>query len=559
MTREFDGSPVHFDDSPAPTQDIPLYALEAPWTVKRALRAGRRWLLSQIEGFRSAFNSLLKNRFFTAGLLWALTIIGNLLLLPNIGVVLLLGTIAAAVIRSGLNPFTTVVVFVIAIFVIPARFALLGVSTSMLIGLAALTLWVFHRMANGPIKSERRHRIDRWILIFLIAKLIAYANAQLHFRTENLVASADRQVFVLLAFAGIGLYVAEVAKDEQMRDRLINLLVFGGAFMATTAILEQQTGLDIGSMLRPPGFSVGGRLDGEGVLFAPERFGVRRAFGNATGPLEFTTMTLAVLPLAIHRAVHGRDRLERRFGALMSFIIIVGLPMSVSRTAIVGLLLALILIGLGLGSPERRRLAAGFGVTALFLLVTFSAVSNAFIQLASSFFVETDTLNVGVSGRTSDFEIVGSLFRDRPILGTGLASADPTVPRLVDGRRVRNLFLDNQYLSEVISGGLVGLAALVGLQNAGIGAARRARAIAVNSRNKNLSYSVAVSLMIMTLTFLFFDALSFRSTTGLFFVLLGLAGALEASVRSTDETDGQTSTGKLESNASVPLPIPTIP
>ena len=208
MTREFDGKPVNYNDSPAPTQEIPIYALDAPWTLQRILRTGRRWLQSQVEAFRSTFNRLLKNRFFTAGLLWALTIIGNLLLLPNIGVVLLLGTIAAAVIRSGLNPFTTVVLFVIAIFVIPARFALLGMSTSMAIGLAALCLWLFHRMANGPIQSERHHRMDRWILIFLVAKLIAYVNAQLHFRTENLVASADRQILVLLAFAGIALYLS---------------------------------------------------------------------------------------------------------------------------------------------------------------------------------------------------------------------------------------------------------------------------------------------------------------------------------------------------------------
>jgi O-antigen ligase len=527
-----------------PTAEEPVDA-NRPSGLQRFIISRRWWFRWKYEEITLWFNSVQRNRFFTVGFLWALTIIGNLLLLPNVGLVLLLATVGAAVVRSGLNPFTTTVVFVIAIFVIPARYAFLGMSLSMAIGLGAFLLWFFHRMQNGAIPGERPHRMDRWILIFFAAKVLAYANAQLHFRSDKLVANADRQIIVFLAYAGIALYVSEVAKDQRLMHRLVNLLIFGAAFMSITAIVEQQTGLDVARYLRPPGFTVGGRLDGEGATLAPERFGVRRAFGSATGPLEYTTMILAVLPLAVHRAVYGRDKRERRYGTIMAFIIIVGLPMSVSRTSVVGLFLALILIGLGLRSPERRRLAAGFGVTMLFLLVTFSAVSSAFLQLTTSFFAAESSTTLQVAGRTGDYEIVGSLFMDRPILGTGLASSDPTVPRLVDGQRIRNLYLDNQYLSEMLTGGIVGLLALLGLIGAGIGAARRARAIAANPVDANLAYSVAASIMIMGLTFAFFDALSFRSTTGLFFVLLGLAGALEANVLSFDPTSNRARIGDL--------------
>lgn len=530
---------------------------QRPSFLRRLYIKGKWWFRWAVARSQKSVNDVLANRFFTVGLLWSLVIVGNLLLVPNIGSLLVIGTVAAGVVRSGLNPFTTIITFVVAIYVIPARFAFLGSSLSMMIGLGATCLWLFHRMANGSIKSERSHRMDRWFLIFLVAKLLTYINAQLHFRPDNLVANADRQIIVFVAFAGIGLYVAEVAKDPRIMQRLVNLLVAGGAFMAVTAILEQQTGLDIGSMLRPPGFTVGGRTDGEGVLLAPERFGVRRAFGSASGPLEFTTMILAALPLAIHRAVYGRNLRERRFGIIMSFIIIVGLPMSVSRTSVVGLLFALILIGLGLKSPERRRLAAGFGVTALFLLVTFSAVSSAFVQLTTSFVSDSDSSTaLQVDGRTRDYEIVGSLFIDRPILGTGLASNDPSQPRLVAGRRVRSLFLDNQYLTEIVVGGVVSLGALIGIQAAGIRAARRARRIAADPRDRNLAYSVSASIMIMALTFGFFDALSFRSTTGLFFVLLGLAGALEANVLSLKPEAVQERLGRLETVGSPQQPAP---
>lgn len=512
----------------------------SPTRARKLVIRIRWWLLWSTDSVRAYTTQVLRHRFFTVGLLWTLSLAGNLLLLPNFGIFLLFATVAVGAVRSGFNPITTVMTFIIAIFVVPARYAFLGMSFSMVLGLAALGMWTFHRMANGPVESLRPNRINRWILVFLAAKLISYANAQLHFRPPLQVAAADRQMIVFLAFAGIALYVGEVAKDRRQMHRLVNLIIAGGGFMALTAIIEQQTSIDVAAWLRPPGFSVGGRAGIDGVLFAPERFGVRRAFGSATGPLEYTTMILAVLPLAVHRAVYGRDRNERRYGSAMAFLIIVGLPMSVSRTAVIGLLMALILIGLGLKSPERRRLAAGFGVSLLFVLVTFSAVSSAFFQLTSSFFVESNTTNLQVEGRTDDYAVVGSLLSDRPLFGLGLAVHDPTVPQLVDGIRIRNLFLDNQYLSESLTGGVIGLAALVGLQVAGVGAAIRARRMAASLRDENLAYSVAASIMIMMLTFAFFDALAFRSTTGLFFVLLALAGALESNVFSLDNLNPET-------------------
>lgn len=499
--------------------------------------AVRAWLRRLGALWRRPTTPVGRALWLTTGLFLGLGLAVTALSYPMVGAIGLLTVVGAGAIRAGLNPVTIVTAFVVAIFVVPARYALFGMSTSMLLGLAALGLWLLHRVVSGPGPTIRPNRMTWWIGGFLAVKLVSYANAQLHFRPEDRVAAADRQMIVVLAFVGVALYLTELAGDRRRMHTVVNLIVAGAAFMASTAIIEQVTGADVAAWLKPPGFSVDDATEDGGALFAPERLGLTRAFGSATGPLEFSTMLLACLPLAVHRSVYGRTTFESRLGALASFLIVLGLPMSVSRSAVVGLVLATGLILLGLGPRDRRRVVTGLGATALVLFVAFSAVGGAFVQLLSSFVSESDSTILTLEGRTDDYELVGSLARDRPVLGLGLAVHDVTEPRLIDGQRVRNLFLDNQYLSELVSGGLVGLVTLIALPAAAIGSARRARRHASEAADKNLAYSLATAVAIMMLTFAFFDALAFRSTTGLFFVLLGLIGALDTNTGSTRQAE----------------------
>lgn len=245
-------------------------------------------------------------------------------------------------------------------------------------------------------------------------------------------------------------------------------------------------------------------------------------------------MLSASLPLAAHLARHGLSRFERRLGLLAGFFIVVGLPMSVSRTAVVGFLLAGLLVVIGLDRGVRSRAVAGFAAGFVVLLFVFPAVGSAFWNLTSDVTGQSES-SVGLEGRTGDYEVVLTMVTERPLLGVGLGVHDPTETRLVGDQRVRNLYLDNQYLSEVVGGGLIGLVALLALPAAGIGACRRARRIAVHRRDAHLAYSVAASLGVLAVTWAFYDAFAFRSSTGLFFLLLGVAGALEANVEGTDD------------------------
>ena len=466
-------------------------------------------------------------RFTMVLLLVAL--IGNALVLPIPGVVILAAVAVIGAVLSWFNPVTLIAVYVAACFVIPSRFGIAGLSLTMVLGAAALVLWLLTRALNGPTPGRRAEKVTFWLWVFAGVKLLGYANAHLHFVRPGQETAVDRQMILVLTMVGIALYVGDVARNPRHRRIIIDLVVAGAAFMAFTAVLEKWAAVDIASWFDLPFFTDGARADGGGALFAPDRLGIERVFGTATGPLEFAALLSAALPLAAHLAIHGRQRIERWIGGGAGLLIIVGLPMSVSRTAVVGFFVAGLLTIIGLEPRYRQRALLGFGVGAAVLLFVFPAVTDATVGLISDFTGQSGD-GIGIEGRTDDYDPVATLIRERPVLGRGLGYHDPEAAQLIDGERVRAFYLDNQFLTELVNGGVVSFLATIALPLTGIRAGRRARALARDPRDAHLAYSVACALGVLALTWAFFDAFSFRASAGLFFLLLGMAAAMEANV-----------------------------
>jgi hypothetical protein len=481
-----------------------------------------------------ARNVVADGRFTIVLLLLAL--IGNALVLPIPGVVILAAVALIGAVLSGFNPVTLVAAYLAACFVIPSRFGVAGLSLTMVLGAAALVLWLLLRALNGPAPERRAEKVTFWLWVFVGVKLLGYANAHLHFLRPGHEIAVDRQMILVLTMVGIALYVGDVARNPRHRRLIVDFIVAGAAFMAFTAVLEKWSGLDVATWFDLPFITDGARVDGEGTLFAPDRLGVERVFGTATGPIEFAAMLSAVLPLAAHLAIHGRHRIERWIGGSAGLLIVVGLPMSVSRTAVVGFVVGGLLTIIGLGRRYRERALLGFAVAFAVLLFAFPAVTNATFGLITDFTGQSGD-GIGIEGRTDDYDHVAALIRDRPVLGRGLGYHDPTLAHLIDGERVRAFYLDNQYLTELVNGGVVSFLATIALPLTGIRAGRRARALARDPRDAHLAYSVACALGVLALTWAFFDAFAFRASAGLFFLLLGVAAAMEASVVGRDEAE----------------------
>lgn len=456
-------------------------------------------------------------------------LLGNALLLPLAGMATLLAVVIGALLLSLRRAEFGLVLLVVSTFVIPTRFGLVGFSLVMASGLLGFGLWFAGRVVSGPPRSRLFGTIDILAFLYLMATILSYANAAVGARPGARVSAGDLTLVLTLAYLGILMFAMEVVTVERQIYWLVNLLLLGCAFMAAVAIAEFATGLQLAERLRPPGFSVP-PFNGEGALAAPQRLGLTRVFGTAQGSIEFSAVLSVCLPLAIFDALKGPTRAMRRIGATATVLILVAVPLAVSRTGIVGVSLGLVLTYVGLDTELRSKvLRRGLLLLAVAAVVVPTSVS-VFSQVLVNFTAEDE--NLDLQGRAGDYTIVRSIVLERPILGSGLATFDPRQARIVDGRRVRNLYLDNQYLGSLVNSGLIGLAALVALPIGGIAVARASKRRTENERLALLAHCAGVSLIVSAVTWGLYDAFAFRTAMATFFLVLAIVGSLDSVTRS---------------------------
>jgi polysaccharide biosynthesis protein PslJ len=192
-------------------------------------------------------------------------------------------------------------------------------------------------------------------------------------------------------------------------------------------------------------------------------------------------------------------------------VILLALPMTLSRAAILGLAVALLVL-LPTWSGARR---AGVLLGGAVLTVAMRFVVPGLLGTLRSLF-EHVGVDPSISGRTDDYEIIGEFIGRSPWLGRGFGTFLPS----------EYFILDNQYLGTMVDTGAVGLVAFALLLVTGVARARRARARSTDPVVRDLGASLASSVVVAAVGMLTFDGLAFPVFAGLLFVLLGLTGAL---------------------------------
>ncbi len=456
-------------------------------------------------------------------------LVSNALVLPLAGMATLLIVVVGGLILSLRRVEFGLVLMIVSAFVIPTRFGLVGFSLVMASGLLGLGLWFAGRVVSGPPRSRLFGTIDIIAFIFLLAQLVSYTNAAINARSENLVAKGDLELVLILTYLGMLLFAMEVVTVERQIYWLVNLLLLGASFMALVGILEFAFNTQLAEYLRPPGFTVPPE-EARGALFAPQRLGLTRVFGTAQGSIEFAAVLSACLPLAIFDAFGGPTRTARRIGALATVLILVAVPLSVSRTGVVGVLVGLIVTYFGLDKEMRSKLLRRGAVLVVAGMVVVPASVNVFYQVVVDFAAQDE--NLDVSGRSDDYSIVRAIILERPILGSGLATFVPTEARIVESRRVRTLFLDNQYLGTLVTSGLVGLGALIALPVGGWFVSRASKRRTENDRMRLLAHCGGASLLVHAVTWALYDAFAFRTAGTTFFLTLAIVGSVDSATRS---------------------------
>jgi len=311
--------------------------------------------------------------------------------------------------------------------------------------------------------------------------------------------------------------------------------------MALVGVLQFRAGVDLVELVvnRIPGLH--GNAD---LVTIQDRAGFRRPAGTATHPIEFGCVIAMALPLAAHLARFDTTRPALRRWTILGMIAI-GIPVAVSRSAVLGALVATLVVLVGLEPRLRPRALA---TVLAFVTLTYVTTPGLLGALRDLFVhARQDT---SITYRTDDYEVVAQYVQQAPWLGRGPGTFLP-----------RNyLFLDNQYLLSVVEVGLVGLAVVIAYLLASAFLGRGARHRSADPSIRDLGQAVAATTLAAAATAATFDAFSFLMFAGVVPLVLGLAGALWGMtrvVRGRPAAGPQPAIGR--NGASPPATSPTFP
>lgn len=430
-----------------------------------------------------------------------------------VAALLILGSIVGMLALSARDGCSVLTLLVVVLLLVPQNYVLVGPlksvgSPSTLVALAALGIWAASRVLNLADAAEL-HPV-RWVLlVFTLAAMASYAAGMMRDLTPDEQASMDRVVFQHLAVMGVALLAVDALGSRERITTLLQRLVLIGGVAACIGILEFAfTGFDFREIMLLPGLTT--NVD----LVFDTRSGFDRIAAAASHPIEFAVVTAALVPLALHYSIHAVTGRWRYVLALVALL--AAMPMSVSRSGFLTLAIGLAVYFVALS--HRGRLNAL--VLGLIGLAVFRALVPGLLGTVRGLFRDVDT-DPSIAGRTDDYAAVPGLMEGHWWLGRGFGTFLPDI----------YFILDNQYLAALIQGGMVGLAAFIALLVVGLGVARGVHRRNADAALRSEGQALAATIASFAAASLVFDALSFRQSAYLLFLVIGCAGAHWSLVR----------------------------
>jgi polysaccharide biosynthesis protein PslJ len=429
------------------------------------------------------------------------------LLVPLAGVIALVGLIILWLFRSRVEIGTMLVVYALVLFVVPSRYTVgpFAVTAAMAVGLFALLLWAYGRALGTTGVTQHHNGARIGIVVFFAFTVATYGVRMLQPIASLDQRNADRNLATIVALCAVAIALIEGLRDRRQLNQVLGALVVGGALVAFLAYLQYFAHLDIAQYIRPPGFKATGH---EGFTY--DRDGLTRVAGTARHPIEFGLAMAAVLPLALHFAVHARTIVARWGAAVASVMIAAAVPLALSRSAVLAVGLAALIVVPTWTASRRWRALAMVGSIVLVLNVVAPDVLPEIGGLL------TQKQGTGsLQTRSDATDIAFELINERPLFGHGFSSEFDSP-----------IVIDNQYLIATIETGVVGLIALLWVLGSGIAAGRRARALSHDPATRDLAQSLVATIAAVAIGGFGLNVVRFPMTAGILFVGIGAAGAL---------------------------------
>ncbi|WP_405450610.1 O-antigen ligase family protein [Streptomyces erythrochromogenes] len=373
-----------------------------------------------------------------------------------------------------------------------------------------LATWLAGRIRPAP--GTRLPRVAMWLLtVSVLASYIANAGRG-SVRKELL--GADRGLIALLVWVSLVVLVSAGIQDRARLDVLLRRAVVMGTVVAAIGFYDFFTATNIADSISIPGLS-----SSVPQITTLDRGAFTRPRSTTAQPLEFGGMLALLLPFAVQQAF---DPVRRHLKAWRRWapVALMGgaLPLTVSRTSIIGALIV-ILVMVPRWKPQRRWTAIGVlvGAVACFKVI-IPGLIGTITALFASFLSNSDS---STQARTVKYSAIVPYLDERPLFGRGLGTF---IPELY-------FFTDNQYMLTLAEMGFLGLLALLFLFLTGIHQGGAIRRLAVGESDRELGQAFFASALVALVVSATFDALSFPMFAGMFFLTIAAGGSYFGFIR----------------------------
>ncbi|MEU9177041.1 O-antigen ligase family protein [Streptomyces sp. NPDC048550] len=375
--------------------------------------------------------------------------------------------------------------------------------------------WYLATWLTGRIRPAAGTRLPRVVLWLLAVSVLAsyLANAA-RGSSHKEVLGADRGLIGLLVWVSIVVLVSAGIQDRARLDVLLRRAVVMGSVVAAIGYYDFFTATNIAEHISIPGLH-----SSVAQITTLDRGAFTRPRSTTAQPLEFGGMLALLLPFAVQQAFDPvRSHLSRwrRWGpvALMGG----ALPLTVSRTSIIGALIV-VLVMVPRWKPQRRWTAIGLlmGSVACFKVLVPGLIGTI-TTLFGSFLSNSDS---STQARTVKYSAIVPYLEERPLFGRGLGTFTPDL----------YFFTDNQYMLTLAEMGLLGLLALLALFFTGIHQGGAIRRLAADESDRELGQAFFASALVALVSSATFDALSFPMFAGMFFLTIAAGGSYLGFIR----------------------------
>ena len=264
---------------------------------------------------------------------------------------------------------TALTCYLVLLLLIPSRLVVgpLGAAGG-LAALFSITLslwWGWFHLQRGPSDYQGKRPVRAAALVLLACVMVSYVAADIRPMPPVEANGADTGVLRALGWIAVVVVANDGITNRLRFDTLIRRFVLAGALMATLGLVQTFTGTTVVDQIAIPGLT--SNVDSSGVV---SRNGFTRSTATAIHPLEYAVVLTAALPLAITRGLTSIHR-----GALRRWLpaglIVAATVMSVSRTAIIGVVVAIAVLAPAWTRPVRRSaiLVGGLVLGSAYVLV----------------------------------------------------------------------------------------------------------------------------------------------------------------------------------------------